>query len=86
VSERWDRYKLAARLEKFGDRLMTACEKGEEIDNRVDVCNQVSTVCRITMTLKALRTEERRSEPDDASVSGFRRRQWPVASEGEGAR
>ena len=38
MSERWDRYNLAARLEKLGDRLMTACEKNEPIDNRVDVC------------------------------------------------
>jgi hypothetical protein len=46
VSERFDRYNLAARLEKFGDQLMTACEKGEAIENRVDVCNQVGAVCR----------------------------------------
>jgi hypothetical protein len=39
---------------------MTACEKGEAIDSRIDVCNQVGAVCRIVMTLKALRMEDRR--------------------------
>jgi hypothetical protein len=34
VSKQFDRYDLAARLEKLGDRLMVACEKGEEIENR----------------------------------------------------
>ena len=49
---------------------MTACEKGEAIKNRVDVCKQVSAVCRIVTTLKALRMEERRGDPDDARASG----------------
>jgi hypothetical protein len=39
VSEQLDRYNLAARLEKFGDSLMTAIENGEAIKNRIDVCN-----------------------------------------------
>jgi hypothetical protein len=66
MSERFDRYNLAARLEKLGDELMTACEKGDEIENRVAVCNQAGAVCRIVMTLKALRMEDRRGEPDAA--------------------
>jgi hypothetical protein len=61
---RWDHYDLAARLEKLGDRLMTACEKGEEIEYRVAVCNQAGAVCRIVMTLKALRIEARGAEPE----------------------
>jgi hypothetical protein len=60
-----DRYNLAARLEKFGDELMTLCEKREAIENRIDVCNQISAVCRIVATLRALRAEERRANPDD---------------------
>jgi hypothetical protein len=64
VSDRFDRASLAARLEKFGDQLMTACEKNEAIGKRVDVCNQVGAVCRIVMTLKDLadgRPAQRRS-------------------------
>jgi hypothetical protein len=52
VSKPFDRYNLAGRLEKFGDGLMTACENGEAIDNRVDVCTQAGAVCRIVTTLK----------------------------------
>jgi hypothetical protein len=74
VSERWDQYDLAARLERLGDRLMTACEKGEAIDNRVDVCVQAGAVCRIVTTLKALRTEDRRADPDDAIAGSAVRR------------
>jgi hypothetical protein len=44
-------------------------ENGEAIENRIDVCNQVNAVCRIVMTLKALREEERRAEPD-AAIAG----------------
>ena len=66
MSEPWDRYKLATRLEKLGDDLMTACENREPIDNRIDVCAQAGAVCRIVMTLKALRTEVRREDPDEA--------------------
>jgi hypothetical protein len=68
MSRQFDRYNLAARLERFGDQLMTACEQGEAIENRIDVCNQISAVCRIVATLKALRAEERRAEPDDGIV------------------
>jgi hypothetical protein len=71
VSEQLDRYNLAARLEKFGDYLMTKCEKGEAIENRIDVCNQISAVCRIEMTLKALRMEDRRADPDAATVRKY---------------
>ena len=69
MSERFDRYNLAARLEKFGDQLMTACEKGEAIENRVDVCNQIGAVCRIAMTLKALRMEVRGAETEAGSLA-----------------
>jgi hypothetical protein len=69
VSKQLDRYNLAARLEKFGDTLMTLCEKREAIENRVAVCNQISAVCRIVATLKALRAEERRANPD-ADIAG----------------
>jgi hypothetical protein len=68
-SKQLDRYNLTARPEKFGDYLMTACEKSKAIENRIDVCNQVNAVCRIVMTLKALRAEERRAEPD-AGIAG----------------
>ena len=78
MSERFDRYNLAARLEKFGDYLMTACEKGEAIENRVDVCSQVGAVCRIAMTLKALRAEDRRADPD-AELAGSAVRQYANA-------
>jgi len=78
VSERPDRYNLAARLEKFGDELMTACEKGEAIGNRIDVCNQIGAVCRIAMTLKALRAEDRRADPD-AELAGSAVRQYANA-------
>jgi hypothetical protein len=69
VSERCDPYNLTARLEKFGDALMTAIENGEAIENRVDVCSQLNTVCRIVMTLKALRMEVRGADPD-AAIAG----------------
>jgi hypothetical protein len=75
VSKRLDRYDLAARLGKFGDQLMTACEQGEAIEHRMDVCNQVGAVCRIVMTLKALRAEERRAEPD-AAIAGSAARKY----------
>jgi hypothetical protein len=58
---------LAARLEKFGDTLMTAIENGEAIENRIHVCNQVNAVCRIVM--KALRMEARGVDPD-SSIAG----------------
>jgi hypothetical protein len=45
---------------------MTACEQGEAIDNRVDVLAQLGVVCRIAQTLRALRAEERRADPDAA--------------------
>jgi hypothetical protein len=83
VSERSDRYNLAARLEKFGDQLMTAIEEGEAIENRVDVCNQVGAVCRIVMTLKALRMEVRGSEPEPG-IAGIAVRKY--ASEFAGHR
>jgi hypothetical protein len=68
VSERFDRYNLAARLERFGDQLMTACENNEAIESRIDVCAQIGAVRRIVMTLKALRMEDRRgAEPDSPS-------------------
>jgi hypothetical protein len=70
VSERFDRYNLAARLEKFGDELMTLCEKHAAIENRIDVCNQISAVCRIVATLKALRMEDRLSADPDAAIAG----------------
>jgi hypothetical protein len=49
---------------------MTACEKNEAIGNRIDVCNQVGAVCRIVMTLKALRMEDRRSAEPDVAIAG----------------
>jgi len=70
VSERFDRYNLAARLEKLGDRLATACEQGKPIESRIDVCNQIGAVCRIVMTLKALRMEDRRGPDPDAEIAG----------------
>jgi hypothetical protein len=47
---------------------------GEAIKNRVDVCNQAGAVCRIVMTLKALRMEARGVEPDDAIAGSAVRR------------
>lgn len=69
MTEPLDRYHLAARLEKLGDYLMTACEKNEAIKNRVDVCAQAGTVCRIALTLKSLRMENRNVDPD-AGIAG----------------
>jgi hypothetical protein len=85
VSEKFDRYDLAGRLEKFGDQLMTACEKGEAIESRVDVCNQIGAVCRIVMTLKALRAEDRGDDPD-AAIVGSAVRKYASAFRATGAR
>jgi hypothetical protein len=77
MSRHWDRYNLAARLERFGDQLMSACEQGEAIDNRVDVCVQAGAVCRIVTTLKALRTEARDTEPEDGIAGSSVRKYSP---------
>lgn len=69
MTEPLDRYHLAARLEKLGDYLMTACEKNSAIKNRVDVCAQANAVCRIALTLKSLRMEVRGADPD-AGIAG----------------
>jgi hypothetical protein len=74
-----DRYNLAARLEKFGDELMTLCEGHAAIENRIDVCNQVGAVCRIVMTLKALRMEDRRGADPDAAIAGSAVREYSAA-------
>jgi hypothetical protein len=59
MNKQFDPHSLAARLERFGEALMTACEQGKAIENRIDVCAQISAVCRIVATLKGLRAEER---------------------------
>jgi hypothetical protein len=70
VSERLDPFGLAARLERFGDLLMTAIENGEAIENRIDVLAQLNAVCRVATTLKALRMEESRGADPDAAIVG----------------
>jgi hypothetical protein len=73
MTDRLDRYNLAARLEKLGDRLMTACENGEEVDNRIAICTQIGAVCRIALTLKSLRKEhiDDGSEPAGSAVRKY---------------
>ena len=74
MSNHWDRYNLAPRLERFGDQLMTACEQGEAIENRMDVCAQAAAVCNIVRTLKALRTEARHDDPEPGIAGSAVRR------------
>ena len=84
MSGHWDRYNLAARLERFGDQLMTACEQGEAIENRMDVCAQAAAVCNIVRTLKALRTEARHAEPE-SGIAGSAVRAYSAAFAADGA-
>lgn len=70
MSDRCDRYNLVDRLEKAGDELMTAFERREPIENRVDACAEIAAVCRIVTTLRPFWMKDQRAEPDDDKTAG----------------
>lgn len=57
---------------------MTACERGESIDHRTDVCAQLGAVCRIALTLKALRMEARHGADADDETAGSAIKKYSV--------
>ena len=63
-TERFDCYNLAARLYKYGDQLMAACEQGKAVESRVDVCNRSGAVCRID-DVEGLADGGARRRPED---------------------